>query len=63
MKRFYIVMQVCRWSDMTTNIGLPTGGFEDTVGMVPVYKTREEAESHFPNAEVMEVKTGICDTN
>lgn len=47
MSRFWVVLKLSRWEEMETNIGLPLRHqMEDnSIGYLPVYESREEAET------------------
>lgn len=55
--RYFVAFHFCLWSRADTNLNLPLAERMDdgSVGFLPVYETREEAEAANPGARVLEI--------
>lgn len=55
---FWVVMVHCQWRSMETSIGLDLASkmSDGSVGYLPVYETREEAEEAHPGQQILPIR-------
>lgn len=53
----FVVLMFCEWKSVETALGIPLSvKMEDgSVGFLPVFETREEAQAEYPNFTVLEI--------
>lgn len=58
VKHFFVAQVFCRWDKTTTDAGIPLAAKMNngSVGHMPVFETREEAQAAYPQAQILTIQ-------